>query len=336
MLFRISIFYLFLSIINAATNQPVTVTYEGCSYCFDDEEFRRVSTPFAGINSLSTLQERVFDGGIVDYSRTHILAMDSFAIIEHQQPREFRYAVTGGIFECVGIVIQKMTAKEIPAQSMVGHISMRWFLEKTDEPQKKCKNDFFGFVSEFLTSTDMSTVKVNLFTTYNTQHMLELYDYLKSIGISPVNMTLNGSFDGNNRPVRLYRDNFHYNTVYLPNKYAAKAIKVNSDHGDYPITDEFWDQYFAPLSLCVDSNGQVHTAIKHYLDNVMRDDESYPKQLCEAFPHIALGLLNCIPGTNRKLGFAMIPSTQEECAAAFTQIKREQAEKTKHVDGVFN
>ncbi len=278
-------------------------SYQEAFYIFDDELYKAESEKYAPLNKLQSLESMEYTAPI-DYSRTHLLAERGIAIVTPEG--EINQVATGFIHDCVGVVMRQMGSDDSVSKTLVAHGCEFSAYTALDMQEHDNFNELTDIIDGFLTGISLDAIKVDFVTTYNTDHLLVLYSYLKSKGILERNITLSGNFTADKRPVR--KPIGRYEITYFPGEYSRVALSLTPTAADSdPMTEYFWCNYLNCMNLFIDATGKLYPKIKDYLKDAGLKDRS--PTLLNHHEHIKLGLGLGI----FRDAYCPVPDTKERC-----------------------
>ncbi len=247
----------------------------------------------------------------IDYSRTHLLAEEGVAIVASNG--EFTQVATDGIKDCVGVVFRQIGEDSAVSKTMASHVS---------EKGAKVFHDFIAIADDFLAGIDPPTIRVDFITIYNTDKLLDLYEYVHSKGILDEHIILTGNFPHDKRPVHEHifeeLSCSPLTVVYLLEEYYETAVDVGALANSSPIREAFADQYFECMDIFVDAMGKVYPKIVGYPYDLGGYSFTLVPGLLKSqdinSAHIEIGLGGRVkPG--RYGSFHLVPNTTQACEA---------------------
>ena len=283
--------------------------YERAYYIFDDTMYGVESEKYARLQGLLPKEMEYADS--IDYSHTHLLAEKGIAIVTHDS--EINQVATGFIHDCVGVVIRQVNEDGSICKTLVAHGCEHSTYAPPGQQPHDDFNDLTSIVDGFLAGITPHAVKIDFVTTYNTDHLLDLYHHGISKGILKSNITLTGNFPGDKRPIRKVIG--CHEITYFPTEYSVVALKSPPPAADFdPITEDFWCSYLNGMSLFVDISGNVFPKIKDYLKDAGLTGRA--PTLLDHHSHVRLGLSL---GISRNAYFP-VPNTKQACEAELARL----------------
>lgn len=315
------VFIFFANILNAAQNpDEFAATLAGAQYCradnhfyiFNDALYELQNRKYLPLAALASARKEYAQP--IDYERTYIIGMSAVATI---QGGLFTQAATGGIYDCVGVVVQQVNSTGAVLKTLAVHAHGYKDLDSL----KAIIDEFFSSASSDAAPDEF---RVHFVTNYHTWHLLDLYHYFRSKSVSDTSMKFTRNTD-ELKPIYEFFNEASIVTIYFPSSYYESAKMPDVASGEFPIQDNFYDKYLDAMALLVDAKGEVYTKIRGYLEDCQFDDKGrFPEQLIGSYPHINLGLSICV-NPNRYTGadgrcYFKLPYTPEQCLAELERL----------------